>query len=100
MPEPRTIRLVSGREVELCGDLVPILDALYQDVAAVSAFDYDYLKMRKEIDFVLDQLTKEELSQLAANSLFLNYVSYENEMAARIIERMGEAAERSGAANP
>jgi len=90
--------MISGREVELCGDLVPILDALYQDVAAASAFDYDYLKMRKEIDFVLDQLTKEEIMQLAANSLFLNYVSYENEMAARIIETIGEAAGRSGTA--
>lgn len=84
----RKVKLLSKREIELDGDLIPILDGLYQDVAVASGFDHDFLAMRKEMENLVAQLRPEELRDYFMSSLFLNFVSYENEMAGRILESL------------
>jgi len=82
----RKIKLLSKREIELDGDLIPILDGIYQDVAVASGFEHDFLDTRREIEHLVSQLRPEELREYFMSSLFLNFVSYENEMAERILE--------------
>jgi len=99
----RKVKMLSKRQIELDGDLIPILDGLYQDVAVASGFEHDFLDTRKEIENLVAQLRPDELREYFMSSLFLNFVSYENEMAERILESIArtKAAKRAvGRARP
>lgn len=87
----RKVKLLSKREIELDGDLIPILDGLYQDVAVASGFEHDFLDMRREIENLVNQLPPEQLREYFMSSLFLNVVSYENEMAGRVLENLAKS---------
>ena len=88
MAKPKKVKTRTGRSIELDGDLIPILDALYEDVAVASGFEHDYLQMRAEFEHIAKQLSPKELRDYFVNAAFLNFVSYENEMAARILENI------------
>lgn len=95
----KKVKLLSGRSIELDGDLIPILEGLYQDVAVARGFEHDFLDMRREIENLLKQLSPKEMRDYFMNSLFLNVVSYENEMAGRILENIARTkAARKGLA--
>ncbi|MFN7974072.1 MAG: hypothetical protein U0166_17285 [Acidobacteriota bacterium] len=84
----RTVKLVGGREIEADGDVIPVLEALYQGVAAASGFEHTFLDMRREIEALVSQLSPKELRTYFMNSLFLNVVTYENQMAERILRNI------------
>ena len=75
----RTIKLSTGAAVELDGDLLTVLESLYKEVTASRALDRSFEDTVREIQNVIDQMTEEERRQYLSESLFLNFVSYENE---------------------
>ena len=78
------VSLKSGSKVALDGDLVFLIDALYRDLAVGSGFSTGYSDVHREIAAVLKQMDDAVLREYFAASLFLNYVTYENEMADRL----------------
>lgn len=75
----RTITMTNGTQVNLDGDLLSVLEALYVEVTAKRELERTFEDMVREIQHLIEQMTDEERRQYLAESLFLNVVSYENE---------------------
>jgi hypothetical protein len=86
----RNIKLSSGSEFELDGDLLSMIEALYQEVALRKELKHSYEDVMKEIENILHQLTPDELKHYFKESLFLNTVTYENEMLGAYVKRLSK----------
>jgi len=75
----RTIKTLSGASITLDGDLLAIMEALYQEVTARKALERSFEDMVKEIHHLIDQMDDSERRTYLAESLFLNTVRYEND---------------------
>jgi hypothetical protein len=75
----RTIKLTTGTDVPLDGDLLTVLETLYKELTARSDLEYSFEDAVREIQQVIDQMTDDERRTYLSESLFLNFVSYENE---------------------
>jgi Zn-dependent M32 family carboxypeptidase len=75
----RTIKTISGAPVTLEGDLLAIMEALYQEVTAKRELERSFEDMVKEIHHLIDQMDESERRTYLAESLFLNTVKYEND---------------------
>ena len=75
----RTIKTTSGTEVALDGDLLAIMEALYQEVTARRELERSFEDMVKEIQHLIEQMDDAERRTYLAESLFLNTVKYEND---------------------
>jgi len=75
----RTIKTTSGASITLEGDLLAIMEALYQEVTAKSELERSFEDMVKEIDHLIGQMDDSERRAYLAESLFLNTVKYEND---------------------
>ena len=75
----RTIKTRSGASITLDGDLLAIMEALYQEVTARKALERSFEDMVKEIHHLIDQMDDAERRTYLAESLFLNTVKYEND---------------------
>jgi len=92
---PRTLRLKSGTEIALDGDVVFLIDALFRDFAVERAFAPAYADVQRELEGVFAKMDEDERREYFCASLFLNYVTYENEMAERLAEKITKRAKRA-----
>ena len=76
----RRVRLTTGHGLPLDGDLLAILEALYREVTLKSHLRVTFENMMKEIRGLVDQMGEEDRKRYLVESLFLNTVTYENEM--------------------
>ena len=84
----RRVRLSTGFELELDGDILGVLEALYREVTLKHALQVSFDDMMKEIQGVVDQMPEEERRRYLVESLFLNSVTYENEMLDAYMRRL------------
>lgn len=75
----RTIRTTTGAAITLDGDLLAVMETLYQEVTARRSLERTFEDMVQEIQHLIDQMTDEERRKYLAESLFLNTVKYEND---------------------
>ena len=75
----RNIKLTTGANLPLDGDLLTVLEALYKEVSAKHDLQSSFEDMAREIQHVIEQMTDDERRTYLSESLFLNTVSYENE---------------------
>jgi len=75
----RTINMTDGARVVLDGDLLALLETLYRELTARRELERTFEDTVREIHHVIEQMTDEERRQYLSESLFLNFVSYENE---------------------
>jgi hypothetical protein len=75
----RKIRTSTGADSPLDGDLLTLIETLYQQVTVKRALNRTFEDMSREIQHVIGQMSQDELRQYFSESLFLNTVSYENE---------------------
>jgi hypothetical protein len=75
----RTIKTTSGSAISLDGDLLAVMEALYQEVTARRELERSFEEMVKEIHHLIGQMSDEERRTYLAESLFLNTVKYEND---------------------
>ena len=87
----RTIKLTTGADLPLDGDLLTVLEGLYQELAAKRDLDHSFEDTVREIQHVIEQMTDEERRQYFSESLFLNFVSYENERLAAYMKRLPDS---------
>jgi hypothetical protein len=88
----RTIKMTTGAELPLDGDLLTVLETLYREMTAKRELERTFEDTIREIQHVIDQLTDEERRQYLSESLFLNFVSYENERLGAYLKRIAEKA--------
>jgi len=76
----RRARLSTGFEFPLDGDVLAVLEALYREVTLKHELRVSFEDMMKEIQALVDQMSEEDRKRYLVESLFLNSVTYENEM--------------------
>jgi hypothetical protein len=76
----RKVRLTTGFELPLDGDLLAVLEALYREVSLRHQLRVSFEDMMKEIQGLVEQMDEEDRKRYLIESLFLNTVTYENEM--------------------
>lgn len=75
----RTIKMTTGSDIPLDGDLLTVLEILYVELSAKRELERSFEDTVREIQQVIEQMTDAERRQYLSESLFLNFVSYENE---------------------
>lgn len=85
----RKIKTSTGVTVLLDGDLVAIMDVLYQEVTARHELERSFEDMNNEIANLVDQMTAPELRKYLREALFVNTITYENQRATAYIKRVG-----------
>jgi hypothetical protein len=88
----RTITLTTGASLPLDGDLLTVLETLYREMTAKRDLERTFEDTIREIQHLIDQLTDEERRQYLSESLFLNFVSYENERLGAYMKRLAKEA--------
>ena len=88
----RQIKLTTGAQMPLDGDLLTILEALYREMTAKQELERTFEDTVREIQHVIDQMSDEERRQYLSESLFLNFVSYENERLGAYMKKLVKKA--------
>lgn len=96
MSRTRNVRLSTGFKVPLDGDLLAIIEALYKEITLGNVLASSFETMRAEILSLIDQMTPAEQRTYLAESVFLNSVTYENEMLSAYVRRLGSKAPATG----
>ena len=86
----RTIKTSTGASIALDGDLLAVLETLYREITVKRDFDRSFEDMMREINHLIDQMTEEERRAYMVESLFLNAVKYENDMAEAFMRRLSK----------
>jgi Zn-dependent M32 family carboxypeptidase len=84
----RTIKTTSGAPITLDGDLLAIMESLYQEVTAKRELERTFEDMVKEIQHLIEQMDDQERRTYLAESLFLNTVKYENDKLEAYMKRL------------
>jgi len=75
----RTIKTTNGTEIQLDGDLLAVMEALYREVTAKRELERSFEDMLREINHLIDQMDEGDRRAYLLESLFLNTVKYEND---------------------
>jgi phage gp29-like protein len=86
----RTIKTSSGSPIALDGDLLAIMEALYQEVTARRELERSFEDMVREIQHLIEQMNDQERRTYLAESLFLNTVKYENDKLEAYMKRLSK----------
>jgi hypothetical protein len=87
-----TIKTTAGAAVALDGDLLTLLETLYRELTARRELDRTFEDTVREIQNLIEQMNNDERRQYFAESLFLNFVSYENERLGAYMKRLRKKA--------
>jgi hypothetical protein len=90
----RSVRLSTGFQLQLDGDLLGVLEALYREVTLKRELKLSFEDMMQEIQGLVGQMNEEERQRYLVESLFLNSVTYENEMLDAYMRRLGARKSR------
>ena len=85
-----TIKTTSGAPITLDGDLLAIMEALYQEVTAKRELERSFEDMVREIQHLIEQMDDGERRTYLAESLFLNTVKYENDKLEVYLKRLAQ----------
>ena len=86
----RTIKTTTGVMIQLDGDLLAIMETLYQEVTAKRELERSFEDMVKEIHHLIEQMDDSERRTYLAESLFLNTVKYENDKLEAYMRRLAK----------
>lgn len=84
----RAIKTSTGVEIPLDGDLLAVVETLFQEVTVRHELERTFEDMMREIRHLADQLTPEELRDYFIESVFLNTVTYENERVGALMRKL------------
>ena len=84
----RTIKLTTGVEVPLDGDLLTLLETLYKEITAKRELERTFEDTVREIQEAIEQMSDDDRRQYLSESLFLNFVSYENERLGALLKKL------------
>ncbi|MBA2355623.1 MAG: hypothetical protein ACR2LU_10920 [Luteitalea sp.] len=86
----RAIKTSTGVEITLDGDLLAVVETLFQEVTVRHELERTFEDMMREIRHLAEQLTPEELRAYLIESVFLNTVTYENERLGALMRKLGD----------
>lgn len=86
----RTIKTSNGVDLALDGDIMTVLETLYEEVTVRLELERTFEDMMREISSVVDQMSDEERRAYLIESLFLNTVTYENERLGAYMRKLAQ----------
>jgi hypothetical protein len=89
------VKLSTGAEIELDGDILSILEALYREVTLGSQLKATFEDMMREIQGIVEQMSAADRARYLVESLFLNSVTYENEKLDAYMRKLTEPKRRA-----
>jgi hypothetical protein len=92
----RRARLTTGFELVLDGDLLGVLETLYREVTLKHALQVTFEDMMKEIQGLVEQMDESDRKRYLVESLFLNSVTYENEMLDAYMRKLTAGNKKKG----
>ena len=92
------LRLSTGHEIPLDGDLLAVLEALYGELALKRQFKGSFEDLMREIESLVEQMSPAERRRYLVESLFLNYNTFESEMLDAYARRL--TAKKKGRGRP
>lgn len=84
------VKMLTGHEIPLDGDLLYMLEALYREVALKRELKASFDDMMNEIVHVVGGMDEEARKQYLIESIFLNTVTYENERLSAYMKKLTE----------
>ena len=84
----RSIKMTTGAPLDLDGDLMTVMEALYHEISAKHELKSSFEDMAREIAHVIGQMNDDERRHYLSESLFLNIVSYENERLGAYVRKL------------
>jgi hypothetical protein len=90
------LRLSTGHELPLDGDLLAVLEALYHEVTLRRQFKGSFEDMMREIEGIVEQMSTEDRRRYLVESLFLNYNTFESEMLDAYARRLTARKKKGG----
>ena len=90
----RKVRLTTGHEMPVDGDLLGVLETLYREVTLKRQLRASFEDMMREIRGIVDQMGEEDRKAYLVESLFLNSVTYENEMLDAYVRKLTQAKKK------
>ena len=88
--------MLSGGEIALDGELLSVLEALYREVTLKRELRATFEDMMKEVAHLVEVMDDEEKKRYLIESLFLNTVTYENEMLEAYMRKLTGRVEGPG----
>ena len=88
-----TIKTTAGTPVDTDGDVLAIIEIISRDLARRRDLDYSFEEVDREFEYLVNQLTLEELRAYLKESLFMSFNRFENERLLSVVRRAGEATE-------
>lgn len=82
------IKMLTGHEIPLDGDLLYLLESLYREVSLKRELKATFDEMMNEIQNVVDGMDEAARKQYLVESIFLNTVTYENERLSAYIKKL------------
>ena len=92
----RSIKTTTGVTIPLDGDLLAIIETLFQEVTARRNLERSYEDMMREIRHLIGQMTEPERIDYLAESLFHNTVRFENERLAAYMRKLTQKRGKAG----
>jgi hypothetical protein len=90
----RTIKTTTGIEIPLDGELLTLIETLFQEITVKRELDHTYEDVAREINNLVDQMTEDERRAYFVDSLFLTFNRYEND---RLSEYLNRLTKKTGA---
>lgn len=92
----RTIKTTAGTPVELDGDVLAVIEAISRDLARRRELEYGFEEVDREFQFLVQQMTDDELRVYLKESLFMSFNRFEVERMMSIVRRANQAEEADG----
>jgi hypothetical protein len=86
----RKIKTTSDVEIDLDGDLLAILETLFQEVTVRHELERTFEDMMREVTHLVAQMDPDDQRRYLVESLFLNTVTYENERLGAFMRRLAQ----------
>jgi hypothetical protein len=91
----KKVKMLSGHEIPLDGDLLYVLESLYREVTLRRELKVTFEDMMREITHLVEEMDDESRKRYLVESLFLNTVTYENERLGAYMKEIAGKAEQS-----
>ena len=87
----RTIKTSAGTAVDLDGDVLAVIETVSRDLIRTKELDYSFEDVDREFQFLVGQMSAEELRAYLKESLFMSFNRFENERMVALVRRANRA---------
>ena len=84
------VKMLTGHEIPLDGDLLHMLETLYREVSLERELEATFDDMMNEIVNIVEGMDEQARKQYLIESIFLNTVTYENERLSAYMKKLTE----------